>query len=163
MLVSCCSGQLLFSDCMVHLYFSHSPTPRPQTCYLSPDTFLLVTSSDLRRESTMHCLQTLLYLSALIATQRKVCNAKGRFCTRTSSHLCKWFFAFECLLVWHYEERKKEKKKPTNSKLWPYYYYYYYYYSYYYYSNTSGIVLYLWMQTLSYICKILHCINFSVF
>lgn len=92
--------QLLFSDCMVRLYFSHSPKTSPTTAlFIAWYILAWDTPSELRGASAMHCLWTFLYLSALFATQRKVCNAKVRFCTRTSSHLWKWFPMLACLTL----------------------------------------------------------------
>lgn len=158
-------GSYCFSDCMVHLYFFTLPKHCPQTCYLSPDTFLHVTSSELR--GSPQCIAFERFCTCQHLLQRSVKSVMQKFAF-VQEPLAISENYFQCLLVWHYMKRKtkkKQTKQTTNSKLWPYYYYYYYYYyyTYYYYSNTSGIVLYLWMQTLSYICKILHCINFAVF
>lgn len=77
-------GVLLLSSCCLviawYIYeFLTLPTPKPQTCYLSPDPLLLVTSSSLRGSPQCIAFQRYCTCQHLTAVQHNVCHAKGVF------------------------------------------------------------------------------------
>lgn len=74
---------LLSSYCLVIAWYIYEfftlPTPKPQTCYLSPDPLLLVTSSSLRGSTQCIAFQRYCTCQHLTAVQHNVCHAKGVF------------------------------------------------------------------------------------
>lgn len=81
---SCCClavKQLQLRDCMVHRWVFHPPSTTTNMLFIAW-SIVACDLFQLKRESTMHCLQTLLYLSALTAVQSNVCHANGVFVQR---------------------------------------------------------------------------------